>query len=46
MLGSISELSKYRLIGLSMSCCVFGSYIVSDQNACTGGNWFAAKVNV
>ena len=46
MLGSIGELIKYRSIGFLMSNCVFPSYIVTDQNAFTGGYSSFAKVSV
>src|SRR5947199_10001655 len=44
--GSIGELIRYRLIGFSISNWLLPSYIVTDQNASTGGNWLAAKVTV
>src|SRR5882757_8081437 len=37
MPGSIGELIRYRLIGFSISNCVLPSYMVTDQNAFTGG---------
>ena len=35
--GTIGELIKYRLIGFSMRSYVLPSYMVTDQNALTGG---------
>src|SRR5258707_15137865 len=43
MPGNIGELIRYRLIGFSISNCVLPSYMVTDQNAFTGGNWSARK---
>jgi len=40
--GSMGELIRYRLIGFLMSSCVLPSYIVTDQKALSGGNWFFA----
>jgi len=44
--GSIGELIRYRLIGFLISNCVLPSYIVTDQKALTGGNWFFANISV
>src|SRR5438132_4246542 len=46
MPGSIGELIRYRLIGFSISNCVLPSYMVTDQNAFTGGDCPAGKVSV
>src|SRR5438128_6313114 len=46
MPDSIGELIRYRLIGFSISNCVLPSYIVTDQNASTGGYCPAGKVTV
>ncbi len=45
-LGSIGELMRQRLIGVSINSCVLPSYIVTDQKALTGGSWPLAKVSV
>src|SRR4029450_2930721 len=42
--GSIGELTRYRLIGLSISSWVRPSYMVIDQNAFTGGSCPGANV--
>ena len=44
--GNIGELIKYRLMGFSLSSWLFPSYIVTDQNAFTGGSCPAGKVIV
>ena len=44
--GSIGELIRYRLIGFLIKNWLLPSYIVTDQNALTGGSSPLAKVNV
>src|SRR5580704_4875923 len=46
MLGSIGELIRKRLIGFLISSCDVPSYIVTDQNAFTGGRLPFVKVSV
>src|SRR5260370_22911527 len=46
MPGNIGELIRYRLIGFSISNCVLPSYMVTDQNAFTGGETSARDLSV
>ena len=43
---SMGELIRYQSIGFSISSCVLPSYMVTDQNAFTGGSWPAGNVSV